>query len=59
MKYKVIHAFKDSEDKSTLYNIGDEYPKGKLKPTKKRIEELSKTHPVHNVAFIKEVKDKE
>ena len=59
MKYKVIHSFKDKEDNNTLYSVGDEYPKGKLKPTKKRLEELSKKHPDHKVAFIEEVKDKE
>lgn len=59
MKYKVINDFRDKEDNNTHYKAGDEYPKGKHKPTKKRIEQLSKKHPQHKVAFIEEVKDKE
>lgn len=38
--YKVIHPFKDLEDKSFLYQVGDSYPREGLIPTKKRIEEL-------------------
>lgn len=53
--YKVINAFRDLKDKETLYSIGDEYPKTSHKPTKKRIEELSKVHPVHNVIFIEAI----
>lgn len=52
MEYKVISPFKDKEDDNTRYNVGDVYPKGDKKPTKKRIEELSKKHSKHNVAFI-------
>lgn len=59
MKYKVIHSFKDKEDNNKVYSAGDEYPRGKHKPSKKRIEELTKKHPDHKVAFIEEVKDKE
>lgn len=50
--YKVINAFKDKEDNNTVYNVGDVYPKGDFKPTKKRIDELSKKHPEYDVAFI-------
>ena len=56
MKYKVLHSFKDKDNDNTLYKAGDEYPKGDYKPTKKRIEELSKKHKQHKVAFIEEVK---
>lgn len=59
MGYKVINKFKDKEDNNTLYKVGEEYPKGKHKPAKKRLEELSKEHSKYKVAFIKEVKNKE
>ncbi|MFS0783556.1 hypothetical protein [Bacillus sp. 1P06AnD] len=59
MRYKVINDFKDKEDNNTFYKKGEEYPKGRQKPTKKRIEELSKKNPEYKVAFIEEVKDKE
>ena len=59
MKYKVVNTFRDKEDNNKLYEVGDMYPKGKHKPAKKRIEELSKKHSQHKVAFIEEVKDKE
>lgn len=52
MEYKVINPFKDKENDNTRYNVGDPYPKGDLKTSKKRIEELSKKHSKHNVAFI-------
>ena len=52
MEYKVIRPFKDKENDNTRYNVGDVFPKGDKKVTKKRIEELSKNHPKHNVAFI-------
>ena len=54
MAYKVINKFIDTENDNTLYNVGDEYPKGDHKPTKKRIEELSKVHPKYKVSFIEE-----
>lgn len=52
MEYKVINPFKDKENDNTRYKVGDAYPKGDKKATKKRIEELSKNHPEYNVAFI-------
>lgn len=57
MKYEVINEFIDKD--KTHYKVGDTYPE-KGKPTKKRIEELSKEHPKYKRIFIKEVKiDKE
>lgn len=57
MKYEVINVFEDKD--GTLYEVGDPYPK-EGKPTKKRIEELSRKHSKYKRAFIKEVKtDKE
>ncbi|MFS0783527.1 hypothetical protein [Bacillus sp. 1P06AnD] len=58
MAYKVINRFFDMEDNSRLYEVGDTYPKGSHKPSKKRIEELSKEHPKEKCAFIEEVKAK-
>lgn len=41
-KYVVIYkAFKDLEDDNYIYKKGDTYPREGLKPTKKRIAELS------------------
>ncbi|WP_264737304.1 hypothetical protein [Cytobacillus firmus] len=54
--YKVVNDFTDLEDNNTHYKYGDEYPKGDYKPSKKRIEELSKLHPKHKRVFIEEVK---
>jgi hypothetical protein len=59
MGYKVIRRFKDNDDKSTIYEVGDEFPKGSSKPTKKRLEELSNPHPVYKTAFIEEVAEKQ
>ena len=41
-KYIVVYkAFKDFEDNDYIYKKGDTYPREGLKPTKKRIAELS------------------
>ncbi len=41
-KYEVIYEqFEDLKDNRYLYKKGDIYPREGLKPTKKRIEELS------------------
>jgi hypothetical protein len=53
--YKVINKFYDKEDNNTFYNVGDEYPKGGYKPTKKRIEELSNEHSKYKCSFIEEI----
>lgn len=55
--YKVINSFRDKEDNNTLYKVGEEFPKGDSKPSKKRIEQLSKTHPIYKSVFIQEVKE--
>ncbi|WLR52459.1 hypothetical protein LC040_06035 [Bacillus tianshenii] len=56
MPYKVINRFLDKEN-GTLYEVGDEFPKGNTEPTKERIVELSKKHPKYQKAFIEELKD--
>ncbi|OAB31757.1 hypothetical protein PMSD_18400 [Paenibacillus macquariensis subsp. defensor] len=59
MAYKVINRFMENEDNGTIYSVGESYPKGSFKPTKKRISELSKVHPKYNVTFIEEVKEQQ
>lgn len=58
MPYKVINKFKDTEDNNTVYEVGEEYPKGDFKPTKKRIEQLTKKHPKYKRIFLEEIKEK-
>jgi hypothetical protein len=58
MAYKVINSFRDATDKNRVYKEGDEFPAGDSKPSKKRIEELSKQHPKYKRSFIEEVKEK-
>ncbi|USK56571.1 hypothetical protein LIS82_08910 [Cytobacillus solani] len=57
MSYKVINRFYDKEDNNTLYEVGEDYPKGDHKPTKKRIEVLAKEHPKYKCVFIEAVKE--
>jgi hypothetical protein len=57
MLYKVVNDFIDKEDNDTHYLAGEVYPKGDYKPSKKRIGELSKEHPIHKRFFIEEVKE--
>lgn len=56
MGYKVINRFIDKEDNNTSYKVGEGFPKGDSKPSKKRIEELSKPHPKYKLIFIEEIK---
>lgn len=57
MPFIVINEFRDKEDNNTIYQVGEEYPKGDYKPSKNRIKELSKDHPKYNKSFIKEITD--
>ena len=57
--YKVINEFKDTQDNRKHYKVGEVYPKGDYKPTKKRIAELSKEHPQYKVKFIEKVVEEE
>ncbi|WP_277585845.1 Rho termination protein [Psychrobacillus antarcticus] len=59
MGYKVKNKFKDKFDNNTLYNAGDDYPKGDYKPTEKRIDELSKEHSSYKRVFIEKVETDE
>ena len=57
-KYVVIYkAFKDIEDNNHFYKKGDIYPNEGLKPTKKRIAELSSKKNKIGEVLIEAVKD--
>lgn len=58
MGYKVINKFREKHDNHRLYEVGDPYPFNDegYKPTKKRLEYLSKPNPKFNgVAFLEEM----
>lgn len=57
--YKVIKPFRDLQDDGREYKVGETYPKGDLKPTKKRTDELTKKHPKYGYSFVEEVKKKD
>ncbi|WP_433959316.1 hypothetical protein [Cytobacillus horneckiae] len=57
MFYEVINDFVDLEDNKTYYKVGERYPKGKLKPTKKRIKELTTEYKKYKKVFIKEIEE--
>lgn len=52
--YVVIKPFKDGKDNDRLYKVGDKYPRRGLRPTKKRIEQLSTSANPMGYAFIEE-----
>lgn len=52
--YIVIKAFRDGQDNDRLYKEGDKYPRRGLRPTKKRIAQLSSTANSAGIVFIKE-----
>ena len=57
-KYIVIYkAFKDIEDNNYFYKKGDIYPREGLKPTKKRIAELSSKKNKIGEVLIEAVKE--
>jgi hypothetical protein len=59
MTYKVVNDFIDTQDNNKHYKVGETYPQGDHKPTKKRIAELSKTHPKYKRIFIEEVEEEQ
>lgn len=59
MGYKVVNEFIDTQDNNTHYKPGENYPKTDYKPTKKRINELSKEHPKYKRVFIELVEQKQ
>lgn len=57
-KYEVIHTFKDLKDNDHIYNANkDFYPREGLKPTKKRIEELTTTNNKIGEVLIQKVEE--
>lgn len=59
MKYKVLTAFMDLQDKNHGYCSGDSYPRQGLTPTKERISELSGKNNKRGISLIKEIKESE
>ena len=59
-KYIVVYnkGFKDLEDNEHIYKKGDIYPREGLKPTKKRINELSSEKNKIGKVLIEKVEDK-
>ncbi|KAA0547570.1 hypothetical protein FZW96_12035 [Bacillus sp. BGMRC 2118] len=55
MPYKVINRFKDKEGNNTLYNVGDQYPKGDYVPSEERVNNLMSVHPKYKCAFIEKI----
>lgn len=55
--FKTIVAFNDLQDDGKRYEVGDKYPRKGLKPTKKRIEELSSKENKRGIVLIEEVKE--
>ncbi len=55
--YKVVCSFVDLQDDNFAYSVGDKYPRKGLKPTKKRIAELSSTTNRRGIVLIEKVED--
>lgn len=51
--YEVIVYFEDLQDNEYKYYVGDSYPRKGLKPSKKRIEELSTNKNKRGIPLIK------
>ncbi len=59
-KYEVVYkAFKDLEDSNHIYKKGDIYPREGLKPTAKRIKELSTKANKIGKILIKKIENEE
>lgn len=59
-KYRVVYkAFKDLKDNDYIYKEGDNYPREGLKPSKKRIEELSSIKNKIGERLIKKIEEEE
>lgn len=53
--FKVIHDFKDLQDKGKIYKVGDKYPREGYDPTEKRIAELLGKKNKIGKSLIKEI----
>lgn len=57
--FRVLVYFTDLLDNDYPYKVGDTYPRKGLKPTKKRIEELSSDNNLRKVKLIEKVEEQE
>lgn len=55
--FKVIHDFKDLQDKGKIYKVGDKYPRKGYDPTEKRIAELLGKKNKIGKSLIKEIEE--
>ncbi len=51
--YEVIVYFEDLQDNNYPYHVGDSYPRKGLKPSRKRIKELSTKENIRGIPLIK------
>lgn len=59
MRYVTIATFEDRYDNAHRYEVGDEYPRPGLNPTKARIAELMGTNNLRKLAVIKPIEEAE
>lgn len=57
--FRVLVYFEDLQDDSYPYEVGAVYPREGLKPTKKRIEELSTEKNLRKVKLIEKVEEQD
>lgn len=55
--YRVIEYFEDLQDNRQPYNVGDVFPKGDKKVTKKRLEELATDKNRRHIPLIEKVEE--
>ena len=55
--FEVVRAFRDAKNNDHYYAVGDSYPVAGYKPTKARIEELTKGTNRTGMVYLKEVKE--
>lgn len=55
--YEVVRAFRDVKNENHYYGVGDTYPVSGYKPSKARIEELTKGKNKHGKVYIKKLED--
>ena len=58
MSYKVIHRFTDLQDFNHLYNVGDLFPRIRMKLSQSRIDELASSKNKLKTPLIELEKDK-
>lgn len=55
--YRVIKYFEDLQDNRQPYNVGDVFPKGNKKVTKKRLNELATDKNRRHIPLIEKVEE--